>query len=122
LIFKEVDPFYALYSLGADLRPWPAYVFLALLAAGALFHPGVWCHYLCPLSAALDPFSRLGRIRVVRVPDRCIRCGVCGGACPQRIPAPRRDRVTDALCTNCLRCMDACPEQGALELRLEARA
>jgi polyferredoxin len=121
LVFKEVDPFYALYSLGSDLRPWPAYAFLLVLALGAFFHSGLWCHYLCPLSAALDPLSRLGRIRIVRTPHRCARCGACGTARPQRIPAPRRDRVTDSLCTNCLRCLDACPEAGALELRLEAR-
>jgi polyferredoxin len=121
LIFKEIDPFYALYSMGSDLRPWPAYAFLALLATVALFHPGVWCHYLCPMGAALDPASRLGRIRIVRTPDRCTRCGTCGRVCPQRIPAPHRDRVTDAACTNCLRCIDGCPETGALELRLEAK-
>jgi polyferredoxin len=120
LLFKEIDPFYALYSLGSDPRPWPAYLILGALLAGALVHGGLWCHYLCPLGGLLDPVSRLGRIRLART-DRCTRCGACAKACPQRIPVPLRERVTDALCTNCLDCLDACPEPGALELRLEGR-
>ncbi|RMG88809.1 MAG: 4Fe-4S binding protein, partial [Candidatus Dadabacteria bacterium] len=48
------------------------------------------------------------------------RCNRCSRACPQRIPVARRDRVRDGRCTNCLRCLDACPE-AALELRLEVR-
>lgn len=119
LVFKQIDPFYALFSLGAEVLPWPAYGLLAVLLLGALFHPGLWCHYLCPLGSALDPVSRLGRIRVARVADSCTRCGACAVACPQRIPVPRRERVTDAHCTNCLTCLDACPEPAALELRLE---
>lgn len=119
LVFKEVDPFYALFSLGSEVLAWPAYAVLAALLAGSLFHPGLWCHYLCPLGSFLDPLSRLGRIRVARDPGACSRCGACGAACPQRIPVPRRERVADARCTNCLSCLDACPEPGALELRLE---
>jgi len=119
LIFKQVDPFYALFSLGAEVLAWPAYALLGSLLLGSLFHPGLWCNYLCPLGSALDPVSRLGRVRVARVADACTRCGACVGACPQRIPVPKRQRVTDALCTNCLSCLDACPEPNALELRLE---
>ena len=65
-MFKEIDPFFALYSLGSQRVPWPAYGLLAALAAGALAHGGLWCRYLCPMGAVLEPFSRLGRIRVLR--------------------------------------------------------
>ena len=121
LVFKEVDPFWALYSLGADAAAWTAYAVLGGLLLGSLFHPGLWCHYLCPLGGLLDPMSRLGRICVVRNTSVCTRCGECAAACPQRIPVARRDRVSDGLCTNCLSCLDACPEAAALELRLEWR-
>jgi len=120
LVFKEVDPFFALYTVGSAAAPVGGYVVLAVLAAGALVVPGAWCHYLCPLGAALDPISRLGRIRITRADPACTRCDRCSRACPQRIPVARRQRVTDALCTNCLRCLDAC-DRGALELRLEVR-
>lgn len=120
LLFKEIDPFFAIYSLGSEVRPWMAYASLALLLSAAVFLPGIWCHYLCPMSAALDPFSRLGRIRPTRT-SACTRCGTCAAGCPQRIPLAVRDQVKDASCTNCLTCFDVCPERGALELRLHLR-
>lgn len=120
LVFKEVDPFFALYTLGSATAPKTAYAVAGLLLAAGLAVPGVWCRYLCPLGVALEPLSRWGRIRVVRRDGACTRCGRCGGVCPQRIPVARRDRVRDGRCTNCLRCLDACPED-ALDLRLEVR-
>lgn len=121
LIFKEVDPFFALYSLGAQRQPVGAYATLAVLFLSALFLPGVWCWYLCPLGSFLDPFSRLGRIQIKRDEARCTSCKLCSKRCPQRIDVHERQRIVDAVCTNCLDCIDACPYPGVLELRLEAK-
>jgi len=121
LIFKEVDPFFALYSLGSNTRSVVAYGILGILLCAALFLPGIWCHYLCPMGSFMDPFSRLGRIRLVRSPEHCNSCRLCARACPQRIPVHVRKRIVDAQCTNCLNCLSACPKEEALELRLEGR-
>ena len=40
LLFKEIDPFFAIYSLGSEVRPWMAYASLALLLSAAVFLPG----------------------------------------------------------------------------------
>jgi pyruvate formate lyase activating enzyme len=67
-----------------------------------------WCH--SPESQDPDP-------EFMPLPDRCIRCGACTGACPQHAVRPAADAatVTPAGCTMCGNCAGACPS-GAREL------
>lgn len=45
--------------------------------------------------------------------DRCSR------ACLHDIPVQKLQTVRHRDCTNCLECLDACPEREALQLRAE---
>jgi polyferredoxin len=114
--FRAYDPFYILFTWGGhETNAASLYVVIGVLAA-ALFVPFMWCRYLCPMGAALDPFSRAGALRLRRNKETCTDCGVCDRACPHAIPVSKLDEVTARNCTNCLECAEACPREGTLEL------
>jgi polyferredoxin len=114
--FRAYDPFYIIFTWGGHgTLAFSVYVVVALLAA-AFFIPFFWCRYLCPMGAALDPFSRAGALRLRRVSEACTDCGVCDSTCPHRIPVSTSEEITARNCTNCMECVVSCPSKGALEL------
>ena len=114
--FRAFDPFYVLFTWGGHgTAAFSVYIVIGVLAV-ALFVPFLWCRYLCPMGAAMDPLSRAGALRVRRNRHTCTDCGVCDRACPHAIPVSRVDEVTARNCTNCLDCIEECPVEGALEL------
>jgi len=118
LILRGYDPFYLLFSgVGHGTAGVLSYVTLAIVTAGAFVVPMFFCRYLCPLGAVLDPFSRLGLVRVVRDARGCTNCGSCHSACPHDIPVHTLTQVRRRDCTNCLECVEACPEQMVLSVR-----
>lgn len=117
LVFRGYDPYYILVGFGAHgIAAW-SYVILALVFLASIFLPMSWCRYLCPLGAALWPFSRVGRLRVVRNGEICKSCHACDFACPQVIRISAQDEIRSGECTLCFECMEACPEKDALDLR-----
>lgn len=118
LILRGYDPFYLVFSgMGHGTVGPISWIVLAVLALGGLAIPMFFCRYLCPLSAVLDPFARLGVIKVTRNTAGCTDCGHCQTACPHSIPVQAMTRVRHRDCTNCLECVDACPEENVLSLR-----
>ena len=114
--FRAYDPFYILFTWGGHgTLAFSAYIVIGLLVAAALV-PFLWCRYLCPMGALLDPFSRAGGLRLRRNADACTNCGACDTACPHDIPVSQVHEVTARNCTNCMECVEECPEDGALEL------
>lgn len=59
-----------------------------------------WCHN--PESLAHGP-------QIAVNPDRCLGCGACAEACPERDPAPAGTVLESANCGRCTRCVEACP-------------
>lgn len=116
--FRAYDPFYILFTggVGHETAGALSITILVGVLAAALFVPFLWCRYLCPLGATIDPLSRAGALRIRRNGDRCTDCGVCDTICPHRIPVSQVAEVTARNCTNCLDCIEECPVDGALEL------
>jgi len=113
LIFRGFDPCYALISRhGEDITAW-AYVSAGAILIGSLSIALPFCRWLCPLAAALQPFSRVGLARIRRDPAACIDCGRCAATCPMRIPVDQVREVTAARCTACHTCIASCPVEGA---------
>ncbi len=116
LIFRGFDPYYILFSAnGHDVKIW-SYAILAIILAGVVILPMAWCRYLCPLSVALWPFSKIGLLRLERNPDHCTGCRLCDRVCPHSIDISEMQQITSGECTLCFECTDQCPEKGALEL------
>ncbi len=119
LILRGYDPFYAIFSgFGHGTLGTVSYIILGLIVVGGILIPMFFCRYLCPLGAVFDPFSRLGLIKVVRDEALCTACGSCRTACPHDLPVNETVKMRLRDCTNCLECVDACPEEEVLKLKL----
>lgn len=119
LILRGYDPFYLIFSgFGHGSAGMTSVIVLIALIAAAFVVPMFFCRYLCPLGATLDPFSRVGILKLARNENTCTMCNLCQKACPVDI-APQNTRVVRARdCTNCLECVEICPVKGALELKV----
>ncbi len=124
LIFREACPYYVLLTLGSGhgilegvigIGRYSLPVILAVLALG-LVAPFAFCKYLCPFAACLNPFSRIGLIRIHRTPDTCVDCKRCDEACEWGVKVSEASRVTNAECTNCQNCVRRCPVPETLSL------
>lgn len=119
LILRGYDPFYIIFSgFGHGTLGFISFAVMGVLIIGALLIPMFFCRYLCPLGATLDPFGRLGLIKIVRDAASCTKCGLCAQACPHDIVINEMKAVRHRDCTNCLECLDACPEEDCLKLRI----
>ncbi|MDK9699589.1 MAG: 4Fe-4S binding protein [bacterium] len=119
LILRGYDPFYIIFSgFGHGTLGWVSVTILGLLFIGAFIIPMFFCRYFCPLGATLDPFSRIGLIKIVRNTETCLECGDCATACPHDIKPFTVTRVNHRDCTNCLECIQACPVDDCLVLKL----
>lgn len=122
LILRGYDPFYIIFSgFGHGTLGWVSIAMLVLILGGAAFIPMFFCRYLCPLGATLDPFSRLGLIKIARNDKACLSCGDCSTACPHDLNPSDTTLMTHRDCTNCLECLDACRVSDCLSLKLNLR-
>jgi len=107
-----------MYLFFANIGTTALSVIVVLLVLSILFR-NFWCRYLCPYGAVLGLFSLLSPVAVKRDAEKCIGCGKCAKACPNRIAVNRKTRVNSPECTACFICTDACPAHGALDIRAE---
>ena len=94
------------------------YFVIAILVVG-LFVDRSWCKYACPLGATIGLFGKLSLTRVTRDENLCISCNLCTKSCPMNIDVANKKYVTDLDCNACVKCVDACPVDGALDLRMK---
>lgn len=124
LAFREL-PYYAV----ADIKivRYFAHPELWWLSAGlvvvglSLAYGNVWCRWLCPLGGLYGAIGTASVTNVCRDANRCIRCGKCARACPNRVPVNVLGVVRAPECDGCQTCVRACPEPGALEPRIVGR-
>lgn len=77
-----------------------------------------WCHFICPLGAALSLLDRAAPFKIRVKNGVCTDCGACLTLCPT-FAIQRGEggvRVIDT-CDKCLVCVEKCPQQ-ALELKI----
>lgn len=120
LVFRGYDPFYIIFSgLGHETYGMISIIVMIVLGIAGLLIPMFFCRYLCPLSATMDPFSRVGLIKLERNEETCTMCEECQIACPHDIPVHELKVVRHRDCTNCMECMDACPVDDTLEMKIK---
>ncbi|HEY3352403.1 MAG TPA: 4Fe-4S binding protein, partial [Polyangia bacterium] len=91
---------------------WGSLIALVFFGALALnfVYPRFFCRVLCPLGALLGVLAKLSVFRVVRQPEVCKDCNVCGADCQGAADPQGTVRATE--CMVCLNCVSACPRGG----------
>lgn len=126
LIFREVDPYYVLFTLGRGhgieegvlgIGGYSLMIIVILFALNAVVFLA-FCKYLCPMAACLNPLSRVGLVRVRRNPDTCIDCKKCDAACKWGVKVSDAIGVKAAECSNCQDCVRSCPVPDTLGLQI----
>lgn len=92
---------------------------LITLAVIGLFVERSWCKYSCPVGAVMGVFSKLSPTSVMRNEDNCIECNICSRICPMNIDVANLKRVREIDCQTCVKCVDACPVDNALDLKFK---
>ncbi len=75
-----------------------------------------WCRYLCPYGALLGILGLFSMGKITRNGQNCIKCGKCEKVCPGVIPITKKKKINSLECMVCLRCIDACPVDNAIDL------
>jgi ferredoxin-type protein NapH len=93
-------------------------VILGLFFVGAFVKRRFFC-FFCPMSAFLYLLSKPALLKLKKDGDKCTRCGDCYRVCDLEIKEIADEIETPAImtddCTLCLKCVAACPEEGALK-------
>ncbi|MFT3789053.1 MAG: 4Fe-4S dicluster domain-containing protein [Tepidisphaeraceae bacterium] len=108
LVFRAVDPCYALIGRhGEDITFW-AYVVCGVIVLGSMLVSVPFCRWFCPMAAVMSPLSAIGLTRIQRDVNTCTGCGKCARVCPMAIQVDKLIQVNVARCTSCLTCVDSC--------------
>jgi len=116
------------YQLGFYLTSLNLFV-LGLVTVSAFLYRRIWCR-LCPLGALIalfnrfQPFKRVSGIRLEKEEEKCTKCGVCKRVCPTQVTEVYEAKggdVTASNCLLCLRCVEMCPYEEALNLKVAGK-
>ena len=117
MVFRDYDPWSALINI-AEWTFTPGLVVLGLTLVSSFFVERPWCRYACPLGAASGLLGKLSPVYLKREADACKVCKVCTNACPMGLQVHTAATITSVDCIGCLECVDACPREGAMEIKI----
>lgn len=94
--------------------------FSAATFIGATVKRRFWCIF-CPLGLIISWYRKISFLKLRKDDVRCTRCEICYNVCPAEIEEVYTSRgvedVTFQDCSLCLKCVEHCPEQGALRVQ-----
>jgi polyferredoxin len=111
------------YNILADIKMLKFFTHISTTAFFIIFGliilsviiPNFWCRYLCPYGAVLGVLSFLSMGRINHHISHCTDCGKCEKVCPGLINIRQGRNRSSLECSACLRCVNVCPEKGALK-------
>ena len=117
MVFRDYDPWAALLNV-AEFSFTPGIIVLAITLVASFFVERPWCRYACPLGAASGLLGKLSPTYLKREGEACKVCQICTKACPMGLEVHTATTIKSADCVACLECIDACPRNGALEVKI----
>jgi polyferredoxin len=116
MVFRDYDPWSTLLNI-AEFTFTPGVFVLVVTLVASFFIERPWCRYACPLGAASGILGKASPIYLKREADACTSCKICSKACPMGLEVHTATTIKSADCISCLECVDACPREGALEVK-----
>ncbi|MHC1785258.1 MAG: 4Fe-4S binding protein [Anaerolineaceae bacterium] len=116
MVFRDFDPWSALLNV-AEFSMTPGFIILILTLVASFFVERPWCRYACPLGAVSGLFGKFSPTYLKRVESACTNCKICTRSCPMGLEIHSADTIKSADCMSCLECVEACPQNGALEVK-----
>jgi len=113
LIFKSVDPYYALFHAWTGRAAVGSIVVLGIILTGALFVYRPWCRWFCPMGAVLGLIQKLSPL-TIRKRTTCVHCSRCVKACPMGIDVMKTDAIRDDRCNRCMECVSSAENRNCL--------
>ncbi|MDD2759382.1 MAG: 4Fe-4S binding protein [Methylomonas sp.] len=90
-----------------------------LFLAGSFLKKRFFC-FFCPMSAFHYIFAKLSLFKLKKEGSKCTVCGDCYRVCDLQIKPIADDVISQDIlkddCILCMKCVAACPEQGALRV------
>jgi NapH/MauN family ferredoxin-type protein len=122
LWFASYDPYRTLFGLDWLFAFNPAvegtaYVITISVLVASLFVERAWCRYACPLGGAISLVSKFSLLRIRRSESACKSCALCTRPCSVKLPVATA-RIMSSDCIGCLACVDTCPRQDTLDVKL----
>lgn len=117
MVFKDFDPWSALISI-AEFSFTPGLIVLIITLVASFFIERPWCRYACPLGAVSGLLGKLSPTYLKRDADVCTSCKICTKTCPMGLKIHSVSTIKSVDCVTCLECVDACPVNGALEVKI----
>ncbi len=117
MVFRDYDPWSALINI-TEWTFTPGLVVLAITLGSSFFVERPWCRYACPLGAASGLLGKLSPVYLKREAGACKVCKVCTNACPMGLQVHKASTITSVDCIGCLECVEACPREGAMKVKL----
>ncbi len=115
-----------IFWVGQNIGQAVAIAFIALTLAGSFFFRRLWCRF-CPTGASLAVVNRFKGFKwapllhIEKNEEKCTKCGVCKRVCQsqvQEVYDQKGGKIETSMCVLCLRCVEMCPYEDALNLRL----
>ncbi|MFA5364694.1 MAG: 4Fe-4S binding protein [Candidatus Bathyarchaeia archaeon] len=88
-----------------------------------------WCR-ICPLGgltalcSTFTPFKQIALTKLIKNEEKCSKCGICKRVCPTQVSEVydvKGGDVTVSGCMLCFRCVEMCPEKGALSAKFAGK-
>jgi polyferredoxin len=117
MVFRDYDPWSTLINI-VEFSFTPGLIVLILTVVLSLVVERPWCRYACPLGAISGLVGKFSPVYLRREEDACTLCQVCTKACPMGIEIHTAKTIRSVDCISCLECVGACPQKGALEVRV----
>jgi polyferredoxin len=103
-----------------------AVAIVLLILIGGFFVRRVWCRF-CPTGASIAAlnqfkgFKALPLLYVEKDEKKCTKCGVCKRVCSVQVNEvyeQKAGKIGTSQCMLCVRCVEMCPYEDALKLKL----